>query len=71
MDLNALYSQHQLSLMQAASTTSRLARTRYLAAAEMLANRIQIYQAAKGAAAAPGWLRAIERSPPMERGISA
>lgn len=67
MDLNFLYFHHQLSVMQSASAPSCLARTRCLAAAEALANRIQIYQAAKGALAAPGWLRAIE---PSERSVS-
>lgn len=60
MDLNSLYSQHQLSLMQAVATSSRLLRTRHLAAAGALANRIQIYQTAKGAAAARGWLHDSE-----------
>jgi hypothetical protein len=65
MDLNLLYSQHQGSLMSAAETTSRLARTKHLAAAGMVANRIRNYQLAKGAAAAAGWLRAVQKG---ERG---
>lgn len=40
MDLNYLYSQRQLSLMHAGSATSRLARTRHLAEAGLLAYRI-------------------------------
>lgn len=40
IDLNYLYSQHQLSLMHAASATSPLERTRYLAAVDLLAYRI-------------------------------
>ena len=55
MDLNHLYSQHQLSLMRADATTSRLARTKYLAAAGLFASRIRNYQLAKGADAAAGW----------------
>jgi hypothetical protein len=62
MDLNHLYSQHQLSLMQAAGATSPLDRTRHLAAAGLAASRIRTYQLAKGAAAASGWLRNVERS---------
>jgi hypothetical protein len=65
MDLNLLYSQHQGSLMSAAATTSRLARTKHLAAAGMFANRIRNYQLAKGAAAAAGWLSVVHKG---ERG---
>jgi hypothetical protein len=60
MDLNLLYSQHQISLIRAATTISRLARTRHLAAADLVANRIQEYQLANGAAAEAGWLRNLE-----------
>lgn len=60
MDLNHLYSQHQLSLMRANATTSRLLRTRHLAAAGVAANRIRNYQLAQGAAAAAGWFRKME-----------
>lgn len=65
MDINLLYSQHQGSLMSAAATTSRLARTKHLAAAGVFANRIRNYQLAKGAAAAGGWLSAVQTA---ERG---
>lgn len=64
MDLNFLYQQHQLSLMRAASATSRLARTKYLATAGSFANRISNYQLSKGAAASAGWRR---RSENLER----
>jgi hypothetical protein len=57
MDLNHLYSEHQLSLMRAATTNSCLARTKHLAAAGLFANRIHNYQLSSGATAAPGWLR--------------
>lgn len=60
MDLNQLYSQHQHSIMRAAATPSRLARTRYLAAAGALANRIRNYQLSVGAAASSGWLHSME-----------
>lgn len=57
MDLNKLYSQHQLSLMRADATDSRLNRTRHLAEAGLFAHRIGTYQHANGATAASGWLR--------------
>lgn len=60
MDLNHLYSQHQLALMRAVATTSRLARTKHLAAAGAFANRIRNYQVSVGAAASAGWLRSRE-----------
>jgi hypothetical protein len=65
MDLNHLYSEHQLSLMRAAISNSGVARTRHLAAAGLFANRIHIYQLSSGATAASGWLRntdALDRS---------
>lgn len=65
MDLNLLYAQHQGSLMSAAETTSRLARTKHIAAAGVFANRIRNYQLTKGAVAAAGWLRAVQKG---ERG---
>ena len=60
MDLNHLYSQHQLLLMRAKATTSRLSRTKHLAAASVAANQIRTYQLAKGAAAAAGWFGSLE-----------
>lgn len=42
MNLNDLCSQHKLSLRCAADATSRLARTRYLAAADLFAYRIDV-----------------------------
>jgi hypothetical protein len=60
MDLNFLYSQHQLSLMRAGATPSRLARTKYFAAAGAFANRILAYQHSIGANASVGWLRSRE-----------
>ena len=55
MDLNLQYFKHQLSLMQAAETPSRLRRTLHLAAAGAAANRIRNFQLAAGARAAGGW----------------
>ena len=60
MDLNHLYSQHQLSLMRAEASSSGTARTKHLAAADLFASRIGSYQLAEGAVAAAGWLRDME-----------
>ena len=60
MDLNDLYSQHQILLMRAGATPSRLARTKCFAAAGACANRILAYQRSIGAAASVGWLRSRE-----------
>jgi len=54
MDLNLQYFKHQLSLMQAAETPSRLRRTLHLAAAGAAANPIRNFQLAAGARAAGG-----------------
>lgn len=56
MDLNHQYAQHQLSIMRAGVATSRVSRTRHLAAAGLCAFRISNYQLDKGAVAAGGWL---------------
>lgn len=55
MDLNHLYHQHQLSTMRADAAPSRMVRTRHLAAAGSVANRIRNYQIALGADASAGW----------------
>jgi hypothetical protein len=55
MDLNHLYSEHQLALMRAAGATSRLARVRHLGIADMIGNRIGWYQLSIGAPASSGW----------------
>ena len=62
MDLNLLYSQHQLALMQAANSASPLARTKFIAAAGLAAFRIQKYQSCHGARAADGWMRSMTRT---------
>lgn len=62
MDINLLYSQHQLALMQAGESVSPLARTRFIATAALAAFRIQKFQAAHGAQAADGWLRSMTRA---------
>jgi hypothetical protein len=61
MDLNDLYSRHQISMMRARATASRLDRTKHLAAAGLFAHRIHNYQLAKGAGAAAGWLEDTRR----------
>lgn len=66
MDLNFLYSQHQLSMMRAGGTRSRLARTRHLEAAGAFAHRIQTYQHSLGAAASAGWRRSTDN--PVQAG---
>jgi hypothetical protein len=60
MDLNLQYFKHQLSLLQAAETPSRLRRTLHLAAAGSAANRIRNFQLAAGAPAATGWMASME-----------
>lgn len=56
MDLNRQYFEHQLSLMRANGSATRLARTRHLAAAGVTANKISEHQLGIGAAAANGWV---------------
>jgi len=66
MDLNLQYFKHQLLLMHAAETPSRLRRARHLAVAGAAANRIRNFQLAAGARAAGGWAASMEdcdRSP--------
>ena len=60
MDLNLQYFKHQVSLLQAAETPSRLRRTLHLAAASSAANRIRNFQVAAGAPAAAGWVARME-----------
>ena len=55
MDLNRLYSDHQLLLMQADRAPSDDARRVHTAAASHVAERIGRTQRALGAAAAPTW----------------
>jgi hypothetical protein len=60
MDLNKSYFQHQMCLMQARASISRLERTRHLAKAGAISNRIRDYQLPKGAGAASYWLRNMD-----------
>jgi hypothetical protein len=56
MDLNHLYSQHQIALMKADGAASALDRHRYLDCALLIAGRIGTYQRSKGAEAGRSWL---------------
>lgn len=55
MDLNHLYSQHQIALMRACAATSVAVRTGYLASASRIAGSIRRFQSSKGASAASSW----------------
>ena len=55
LDLNHLYSQHQISLMRAVSAPSQLCRTKHQVAARGIAQEIAALQQRLGAAAAAGW----------------
>ena len=48
VDINQLKSQHQISVSCAAAATSRLARTKHLAAADLLAHRIDVAKRQQG-----------------------
>ncbi len=63
MDLNHLYSEHQIAVMRASASTSRLARTRHLAAAGVFAHHIGTYQRTIGAPAASGWRSGSDGAP--------
>jgi len=60
MDLNLQYFEHQVSLIRANSASTRLGRTRHLAAAGVTANRIGNHQLRIGAGAAQGWILSLE-----------
>ena len=60
MDINLQYFKHQVSVLQAAETSSRLRRMLHLAAAGSVANRIRNFQLAAGAPAAAGWVASME-----------
>ncbi|MDP3905627.1 hypothetical protein [Novosphingobium sp.] len=55
MDLNSLYSSHQVALMRAAASGCRSLGGVHLAAAEALAARIACFQDRLGASASTGW----------------
>ena len=55
MDLNFLYSQHQLSLIRAGKAGTDEYRDRHFAMAEEIGSQIRDYQLVKGATAAFSW----------------
>lgn len=55
MDLNQLYFDHQLHLIQAARADNADTRHRHRQGASLIAGRIGCMQLALGAGAAPGW----------------
>ena len=56
MDLNQLYTEHQISLMRAAGAGSDPARRKHLLAAEIIGGQICEVLSSKNAAATVGWL---------------
>jgi hypothetical protein len=55
MDLNDLYSRHQISLMRAAAATSQQALLNHMMCANKLALKIRDFQISKAAPAAYSW----------------
>jgi hypothetical protein len=55
MDLNQLYSEHQVSLMRAAGALSQSARRKYLCAAGLVGGQIFELLSSKNAPASVGW----------------
>ncbi len=55
MDLNSLYSRHQISLIRASASRGGEARARHRADAEGIACEIGRFQQLAGASAASGW----------------
>ncbi|WP_022681787.1 hypothetical protein [Sphingobium bisphenolivorans] len=64
MDLNQLYSEHQILLMHAADAISEPARRKHLAAAGIIGGRIFDLLSSKEAAASVSWLPWTDRSRP-------
>jgi hypothetical protein len=61
VDLNRLYFDHQILLMEAERASSSELRQRHCNGAALLAGRIGCMQRAMGADAAPAWSRAAAR----------
>ena len=55
MDLNQLYTEHQISLMRAAGSGSEPARRKHLLAAGVIGGQIFDLLSSKNAAASVGW----------------
>lgn len=56
MDLNQLYTEHQISLMRAAGAVGELARCKHLLAAGMIGGQIFDLLSSKNATASVSWL---------------
>lgn len=56
MDLNHLYSEHQIFLMRAADAISESMRSKHLCAAGVIGGQIFDLLSSKNAAASAGWL---------------
>ncbi|HKX80291.1 MAG TPA: hypothetical protein VJM34_17400 [Novosphingobium sp.] len=63
MDLNRLYSQHQISTMRADAATSYRTRSRNLMDVQRFSDRLRNYQITLGASAASGWSREVLLGP--------
>lgn len=59
MDINSLYTQHQLGVMRASDAGAGSLRSLHLASAHQAADDIATYQLSQGAPAAAGWLRVM------------
>ena len=64
MDLNQLYSEHQILLMRAADAISESARRKHLAAAGIIGGQIFDVLSSKNAGASVGWLPWMDQSLP-------
>ncbi|WP_176599042.1 MULTISPECIES: hypothetical protein [Sphingobium] len=62
MDINQLYSEHQISLMHAADAISEPARRQHLAAAGIIGGKIFDLLSSKEAAASVNWLPWTDQS---------
>ena len=71
MDLNRLYSDHQISVLRAAATPDQLIRSGHLANAELVATQIHLLQIASGAAASDQWRRDAPSRASADRSQSA
>ena len=62
MDLNQLYSEHQILLMHAADATSEPARRKHLSAAGIIGSQIFDLLSSKNAGVSAGWLPWMDQS---------
>lgn len=72
MDLNQLYTEHQISLMRAAGAASEPTRRKHLLAAGVIGGQIFDLLSSKNAAASVDWLpRAEQLDPKADLCVSA